>query len=388
LFGATLVAVALWHGRALTVALIGLAAILSYKFAISGFAGGPGLSGFGAHIGRNWVELANLGLLLLGFAVLSRHFEQSNVPAFVPRFLPRGWRGGLVLLAVVFVMSAVLDNIAGALIGATLAAHVYGNKLHIGYLAGIVAASNAGGAGSVVGDTTTTMIWIGGHSPLAVADAFLGAFAAFAVFAIPAARAQERFAAASLPAAVAQPVDWARVTIVAFLLVCTVGANVAAGALDPSLSHAVPVIGLALWFALFGGALLRAPDWSVIPEAAKGALFLLSLVLAASLMPVEDLPPASVESTLALGFLSAVFDNIPLTALALEQGGYDWGFLAYAVGFGGSMLWFGSSAGVAVSNLFPEAKSVVAWLRAAWWMPIAYVAGFAMMLLTIGWQPH
>lgn len=90
-------------------------------------------------------------------------------------------------------------------------------------------------------------------------------------------------------------------------------------------------------------------------------------------MPVEALPPPSVVSTLGLGFLSAVFDNIPLTALALAQGGYDWDFLAYAVGFGGSMIWFGSSAGVAVSNLFPEAKSAVAWLRAAWWMPIAYV---------------
>ena len=43
-----------------------------------------------------------------------------------------------------------------------------------------------------------------------------------------------------------------------------------------------------------------------------------------------------------------MFDNIPLTALALKQGGYDWGFLAYAVGFGGSMIWFGSSAGVAL----------------------------------------
>ena len=49
----------------------------------------------------------------------------------------------------------------------------------------------------------------------------------------------------------------------------------------------------------------------------------------------------------------AVFDNIPLTALALHQGGYDWGFLAYAVGFGGSMIWFGSSAGVALAEHVP-----------------------------------
>jgi hypothetical protein len=50
------------------------------------------------------------------------------------------------------------------------------------------------------------------------------------------------------------------------------------------------------------------------------------------------------QTALGLGFVSAVFDNIPLTALALKHGGYDWGFLAYAVGFAGSMIWFGSSA--------------------------------------------
>ena len=91
------------------------------------------------------------------------------------------------------------------------------------------------------------------------------------------------------------------------------------------------------------------------------------------MMPVEQLPPASALAALSLGFVSAVFDNIPLTALALKQGGYDWGFLAYAVGFGGSMIWFGSSAGVAVSNLFPEAKSVGQWLRHGWFIPIGYV---------------
>ena len=40
-----------------------------------------------------------------------------------------------------------------------------------------------------------------------------------------------------------------------------------------------------------------------------------------------------------------------------SQGGYDWGMLAYAVGYGGSMIWFGSSAGVAITNIFPEARS-------------------------------
>ena len=105
-------------------------------------------------------------------------------------------------------------------------------------------------------------------------------------------------------------------------------------------------------------------------------------------MPVERLPAASWETALGLGFVSAVFDNIPLTALALKQGGYDWGFLAYAVGFGGSMIWFGSSAGVALSNMFPEAKSVGLWLRHGWHVALAYVIGFFVLLAVLGWHPN
>ena len=82
-----------------------------------------------------------------------------------------------------------------------------------------------------------------------------------------------------------------------------------------------------------------------------------------------------------------MFDNIPLTALALKQGGYDWGYLAYAVGFGGSMIWFGSSAGVALSNMYPEAKSVGLWLRHGWYIAVAYVIGFFVMLAILGWKP-
>jgi Na+/H+ antiporter NhaD/arsenite permease-like protein len=387
LFAATLLGVALFHHRTLTVALTGLVAIVVYKLLFADFDGHAGIGGFGLQLEHEWVEIANLGLLLLGFALLSRHFEQSQLPDLAPDILPNDWKGGLMLLALVFVASAFLDNIAGALIGATVASHVYKKKVHIGFLAAIVAASNAGGAGSVVGDTTTTMMWIAGKNPLDVLHAYVGAFAAFAVFAVPAARAQQRYAPILKHDVGGIKVDWPRVGIVVFLLLSAVGANVAANLFAPALLHMIPVIGVALWAALLIGALVRAPDWSALPEAAKGAAFLLSLVLAASLMPVDQLPLPSWESALSLGFISSIFDNIPLTALALQQGNYDWGMLAYAVGFGGSMVWFGSSAGVAVSNLFPEAKSSLAWLRAGWFIPMAYVVGFFTLFGVMGWHP-
>jgi hypothetical protein len=102
---------------------------------------------------------------------------------------------------------------------------------------------------------------------------------------------------------------------------------------------------------------------------------------------VEELPNASWFTALALGFLSAVFDNIPLTKLCLDQGHYDWGMLAYTVGFGGSMIWFGSSAGVAITNKFPESRDVIQWVRNGWHVIAAYIIGFFILYLTIGWQP-
>jgi Na+/H+ antiporter NhaD/arsenite permease-like protein len=387
LFALTLLGVALFHRYTLQVALTGLAVVTLYKLGFTGFKTGPGLAGLGAHMAHEWIILANLLGLLLGFALLSNQFERSKVPEVLPHYLPDDWKGGFLLLAMVFVLSSFLDNIAAALIGGTMAAGVFRKKVHIGYLAAIVAASNAGGAGSVVGDTTTTMMWIDGVSPLAVLDAYIAAGIALVVCGIPAAMQQQRYASIVKDAQAGHRVDWARVAIVAIILLAAIGANVAANLRFPALLEQFPVIGAAVWVAILATAPWRQPDWKLLPEAFKGTVFLLSLVTIASMMPVEKLPLASWQSTLSLGFISAVFDNIPLTALALKQGGYDWGLLAYAVGFGGSMIWFGSSAGVAISNLYPEARSVGRWLRHGWHVALAYVVGFLVFMLVSGWHP-
>ena len=388
LFGLTLAGVALIHRHTLAVALTGLAVLSLYKLGFTGFKTGAGLAGFAAHLAQEWVILANLLMLLLGFALLSNHFEKSRIPALLPRFLPDDWKGGFVLLVIIFVLSSFLDNIAAAIIGGTIAGTVFRGKVHIGYLAAIVAASNAGGSGSVVGDTTTTMMWIDGVDPFDVLEAFVGAGVAMFIFGIPAAKLQHRYSPITKDAPPGITVDWARVVIVAFILLAALGVNVAVNVHFRPLSDAFPFIGAGVWAAILLAAAWRRPAWSLLPGAFRGSVFLLSLILCASMMPVEKLPAASWQTALGLGFVSAVFDNIPLTALALKQGGYDWGFLAYAVGFGGSMIWFGSSAGVALSNMYPEAKSVGLWLRHGWFVAVAYVAGFFVLLAVLGWHPN
>jgi Na+/H+ antiporter NhaD/arsenite permease-like protein len=368
LFGLTLMGVAIFHRRNFELAAGGLAVILIYKLIFTDLQ-------LTTHLAQEWRLLLNLFGLLLGFAILAKLFEDSRFSELLPRWLPGNWTGGFVLLILVALLSALLDNIAGAIIGGVMAKKVFKGRLSVGYLAAIVAASNAGGAGSVIGDTTTTMIWIAGVPALEVTKAFIASAAAVVFSGIIAGRVQHR-----LQPIVKDPprdlkIDGIRLLIVGFIIIGAIAANILLG---------FPAAGV--WAAILVGGLVRPTPWGEASRAFKGALFLLALVLSASLMPVRSLPLPSWQSTFGLGFISAVFDNIPLMALAIFQGGYDWGMLAYAIGYGGSMIWFGSSAGVAICNDFPEAKNTGRWLKEGWHVVAAYVIGFFVMLALTGWS--
>jgi len=380
LLGATLVGVLLFHRRALEVSLLGLALIVAARLGLSQFD-------LGLHLSHEWAKLANVFGLLVGFTLLADHFERSHLTSYLPRLLPRGALGCFVLLALVWLASGLLDNIAAAMIGATAAAGVFKRRLHLGYLAAIVAAANAGGAGSVLGDTTTTMLWIDGVSPLSLLPGYIGTASALIVFGTCAAIQQHKLAPIAPRGAGEERIDGARLAIVVGALSVMVCTNVVVSHQARSRADSLPLLAFGLWLVLLGATPVRAPSWKLLPGAMRSSVFLVALVLAASLMPVEALPTPSWRVTLGLGVVSSVFDNIPLTKLALTQGGYDWALLAYSVGLGGSMVWFGSSAGVAIAGIFPEAKSVVRWMRAAWHVPVGFLIGFFTLYLSRGWNP-
>jgi len=387
IFGLTLIGVAVFHHHTLRVSLMGLGAIILYKLWFTGFEFGPGLSGLTASFVHEWMILTNLLALLTGFALLADFFEASHLPAVLPKFFPHDWKGGFVLLALVWVLSSFLDNIAGALIGGAIAHQVFRAKVHIAFVAAIVAASNAGGAWSVIGDTTTTMMWIAGIPPSHVFHAIIAAIVSLFIFGVPASIVQEKFSPLMKRSESLDPVDWTRVGVVGFVLVLAIGTNVLVNAKFRENADRFPFIGAAVWTAIALCALRRRPNWQLLPHAFRGSLFLVALVMAAALMPVKQLPTPSWQTAFGLGFVSAVFDNIPLTALALKQDGYDWGVLAFTVGFGGSMVWFGSSSGVALCNMFPESRSVGQWIRHGWAIPLSYVISFFIMLAFWGWHP-
>ena len=203
IFGLILLGVALFHKQTFWVAVIGLAVLLTFKFVFD-----PAF-----HLGNTCSELRHLvnslwtrscarengGSYLifsdccLVLPVLSKIFEESRVPEILPRYLPDDWKGPFLLLVFVFILSSFLDNIAAALIGGTIALVVFKKKVHIGYIAALVAASNAGGSGSVVGDTTTTMMWIDGVYAFNVLHAYVAAVVALLFFAWFAAHQQDKF---------------------------------------------------------------------------------------------------------------------------------------------------------------------------------------------------
>lgn len=369
LFGATILGVALFHRVSAEIATAGLVSLLVDRLLASGLEAIRALR-------SDWALFLNLAGLLLGFAILAKQFEESNLPELLLRWIPASRAGGFALLVLVWAISSFLDNIAAAMLGGVMARKAFGERVPVGYLAAIVAASNAGGAWSVVGDTTTTLVWIGGVSPAHLVRALVGSATAIAVVGAFASFRPERERPMGRDRLEPVGLDKVRLFLVGSTLAGAIAANAAIGA---------PALGV--WAAILLGALLRPVPWKELPAMLKGTGFLLCLVAMARLMPLRSLPAASWESTLGLGLLSAVFDNIPLTALALFQGGYDWALLAYAVGFGGSMIWFGSSAGVALSSLFPESRNTLAWLREGWPVILAYFLGFAVLLLAGGWKP-
>ncbi|MBI3345358.1 MAG: citrate transporter [Gammaproteobacteria bacterium] len=379
-FGLTLLGVAILHRRSFEVAACGLAVIIAYKVFVHDLD-------LLSHLAHEWRLLLNLFGLLIGFAMLARHFEDSGVPELLPRWLPDDWKGGFVLLVLIALLSTFLDNIAAAVIGGVVAKKVFNGRVTVGYLAAIVAAANAGGAGSVIGDTTTTMMWIAGVPALHVADAFIAAIVALIFSGVIASRAQHRVQPIRKNPPRGAHVHPEEIGVFGVLVLARLAIVVliVSGLITTNVLLDFPAIGA--WLAILAGGFFHPIPWGEARKALKGSSFLVALVLAASLMPVKTLPEPSWQTAFGLGWISAVFDNIPLTALALQQGGYDWGLLAFAVGYGGSMIWFGSSAGVAISNIFPDAKNTLRWIKEGWHVPVAYVLGFFVMLWLLGWKP-
>lgn len=284
---------------------------------------------------------------------------------------------------VTFFLSSILDNLTTTIVMVSLIQRLIARREdRLLFASLIVIAANAGGAWTVIGDVTTTMLWIGGQiSPLNIMRAvFLPSLVNLLVPLV-----FIGFALKSKTVA-APPKDNGLLVVDRFernlMFYLGLGVLVTVPAFK-TVTHLPPFMGVLLGLGivwLVGEVVHRDKDEHVrqplslahaLTRIDMGSIvFFVGILLAVACLEHAGLLTMLarwLEATIGrqdaivvvLGLLSAVIDNVPLVAATM--GMYDlahyppdsflWEFIAYCAGTGGSILIIGSAAGVAAMGL-------------------------------------
>ena len=301
-----------------------------------------------------------------------------------------------------FFISPVADNLTTALILSTVLITI--DKTRKDFLVpgaiNIVVAANAGGAWSPFGDITTLMTWAAGKGQF---TDFLYLFPAAILGYIVTAFLLSRFVPKVVPAFDAskekQPKMSEGAKVVMFLGVLTIVCAV--------LSHQVLHLP-AMWGMMFGLSLLKIYAYGLKKKygenhfnifdsmskienntlmfffgilAAVGALYFIGwLALASVVYDPSVLGPTI--SNIAVGFLSAIIDNVPVMSAILkanpEMGVDQWMLVTMTAGIGGSLISFGSAAGVGVMGKMHGIYTFSSHMKYAWTILVGYVVSITV----------
>lgn len=316
----------------------------------------------------------------------------------------------LILIGTItFFLSAVIDNLTTTIVMIQIARRFFkGGNLMIA-AAAIVVAANAGGAFSPIGDVTTIMIWLAGKFT-ALEVIIWGFLPSLAVFLTSMFLFVRQIKGDSIDE---KPITHETVTLSRSEKV-VIGAAFLSFSLPP-LAHFVglpPFMGMlfgvgivGLIVGLFAHATPKESHLSMDIEKLLGKLDITSLLffigilfavgalgflgilsgISASLFGPDPELWRLVGGSVLLGIFSAIVDNIPLTAAALDilqtTDFRLWVLLALCVGTGGSMLVIGSAAGVVAMGMVKD-LSFKHYLKIAT-IPafVGYVAGILVWLL-------
>ncbi|MFZ9659689.1 MAG: sodium:proton antiporter NhaD [Arcobacteraceae bacterium] len=302
------------------------------------------------------------------------------------------WATGLLA----FFISPVADNLTTALILATVLITI--DKTKQDFLVpgaiNVVVAANAGGAWSPFGDITTLMAWTAGKG---VFTDFLFLFPASFFGYIVTAYLLSRYVPNTLPdfdvKTEIQPQLMHGANVVIYLGIFTIFCAV--------VGHQVLHLP-AMWGMLFGLALLQLysarlkkkhnSEFNVFHSMAKienntlmfffgilaavGVLYFLGwLSLAAVVYDPSVLGPT--WSNIGVGFLSAFVDNVPVMSAILKanpiMGVDQWMLVTLTAGIGGSLISFGSAAGVGVMGKLPGIYTFSSHFKLSWTVFVGYV---------------
>ncbi len=284
-----------------------------------------------------------------------------------------------VIAGIGFSLSPIVDNLTATIVMTQIARRFFKGENLLIAAAAIVISANAGGAFSPIGDVTTIMLWLGGKFSASdvIVQGFLPSLSILLI---------STFLLARRVKADTQDVEEERVVLTRgerFII----GTALASFSLPLIVSQMglEPYVGLLMGLGVVGvltrffrvvearkthldaniEKFLRGVDFAIL-------LFFVGILLAVgALEHVGTLEKISasifgedpefwrlVAGNAILGILSAIVDNIPLTAAAMhilkttDPG--IWVLLALTVGTGGSLLAIGSAAGVVAMGMVKE----------------------------------
>lgn len=314
----------------------------------------------------------------------------------------------LVLISLItFVLSAIIDNLTTTIVMIQIARRFFrGHNLLVA--AGmVVVAANAGGAFSPIGDVTTIMLWLAGKFTALeiIAWGFLPSLSILGVSLCFFIRQLKRDSGDEAPAAG----EAVTLTISEKIVI---GMSFASFLLPPfaHLAGLPPFMGLLFGVGLVGLTIgffantsrHRESHLSMEIEKLLGKLDITSLLffigilfavgalgflgvldlISSSLFGAEPALSRLIAGSVLLGAFSAIVDNIPLTAAAIDilqtSDPRLWALLAICVGTGGSMLVIGSAAGVVAMGMVKELTFKKFLQIATLPALLGYVAGIAV----------
>lgn len=302
---------------------------------------------------------------------------------------------------IAFFISPVADNLTTALILSTVLITIEREKISflVPSSINIVAAANAGGAWSPFGDITTLMVWTTGKG---VFSDFLFLFpAAIGGYAVTA-YLLSRFVPQTKPTFDAATEKAPELMQGASGVIALGAFTIVASVLSHQLLH-LP----AMWGMMFGLALLNMYQYRLKKKynsklnifesmskienntllfffgilAAVGGLYFIGWLALASVVYSPDMLGAT-WSNIGVGFISAIIDNVPVMSAILKANpnmGIDqWMLVTLTAGIGGSLISFGSAAGVGVMGKLSGLYTFASHMRYAWTILVGYIVSVAI----------
>jgi Na+/H+ antiporter NhaD/arsenite permease-like protein len=337
------------------------------------------------HLGKT----AEILVFLLGAMTIVEIIDYFDGFATIKGFIRTNVKVKLLWIfsILAFILSAIIDNLTATIVLITILQKVIQDRNTRLWFAGlIIVAANAGGAWSPIGDVTTTMLWIGKKvsTPELIKYLFIPSVVCMVVPTLIASR--YKVFQGSIENKETEEVK--KSPFGSRMLYLGLG-SILFVPFFKQITHLPPYVGMMLSLAVVAGfaELYSSAKFSLsnIDETADdhaihspvhaaltkielpSILFFLGILMAVGALEslgllfnfagelTQAIPNMDIVVSL-FGAISAVIDNVPLVAASMgmfSQGPDDpiWHAIAFAAGTGGSMLVFGSAAGVVAMGM-------------------------------------